>query len=38
MYLINFELLKILKLRIDHLKVGKLKRNFHLGAFNVDFK
>jgi len=38
MYLINFELLKILALTIDHLEVGKLKTNFHLGAFNVDFK
>jgi hypothetical protein len=38
MYLINFELLKILELTIDHLEVGKLKRNFHLEAFNVDFK
>jgi hypothetical protein len=38
MYLINFELLKILALTIDHLEVGKLKKNFHLGAFNVDFK
>jgi hypothetical protein len=38
MYLINFELFKILELTIDHLEVGKLKRKFHLEAFNVDFK
>ncbi len=38
MYLIYFELLKILELTIDHLEVGKFKRNFHLKAFNVDFK
>jgi hypothetical protein len=38
MYLIYFELLKFLELTIDHLEVGKLKRNFHLRAFNVDLK
>jgi hypothetical protein len=32
MYLVNFELLKSLELTIDHLEVGKLKRNFYLGA------
>jgi hypothetical protein len=32
MYLINFELLKFSKLTIDHLEVGKSKRNFDLGA------
>ncbi len=34
MYLINFELLKNWELTIDHLKVEKLKRNFHLGSPN----
>jgi hypothetical protein len=32
MYLVNFKLLKSPKLIIDHLEIGKLKRNFHLGA------
>jgi hypothetical protein len=32
MYLVNYGLLKSQKLTIDHLEVGKLKRNFHLGA------
>jgi len=32
MYLVNFRLLKSQKLIINHLKVGKLKRSFHLGA------
>jgi hypothetical protein len=34
MYLVNSRLLKSPKLIIDHLEVGKLKRNFHLGATN----
>jgi hypothetical protein len=32
MYIVNFGLLKSLKLTIDHLEVGKLKRNFDLEA------
>jgi hypothetical protein len=31
-YIVNFGLLKGLKLTIDHLEVGKLKRNFDLGT------
>jgi hypothetical protein len=34
MYLVNSRLLKSSKLTIDHLEVGKLKRNFHLGPPN----
>ncbi len=30
MYVVNYGLLKSPKLTIDHLKVGKLKRSFHL--------
>jgi hypothetical protein len=33
-YLVNSRLLKSSKLTIDHLEVGKLKRNFHLGPPN----
>jgi hypothetical protein len=31
MYLLNSEFLKSPKLTIDHLEVGKLKKNFDLG-------
>jgi hypothetical protein len=34
MYLVNSRLLKFSKLTIDHLEVGKLKRNFQLGPPN----
>jgi hypothetical protein len=32
MYLVDFELLKSLKLTNDHLKIGSLKRIFELGV------
>jgi hypothetical protein len=32
MYLVNFGFFKSPKPTIDHLEVGRLKRNFHMGA------